>query len=78
MAIVRASTKGQIVIPEKLRDKYQIDQGTLLDILDGKNKIIILPMGKDTQKEGRGMLKGKKSLTRALLEERKREREHEK
>lgn len=77
MAIIRASTKGQIVIPEKLREKYNIDQGTLLDILDGKNKIIILPMGKKPEKEGRGMLKGKTSLTKALLEERKREREHE-
>ena len=77
MAIIKASTKGQIVIPEKLREKYNIDQGTLLDILDGKNKIIILPMGKKPGKEGRGMLKGKTSLTRALLEERKRERERE-
>ena len=77
MAIIKASTKGQIVIPEALREKYHIDQGTLLDILDGKNKIIILPMGKKPAKEGRGMLKGKTSLTRSLLEERKRERERE-
>lgn len=77
MTIVKASTKGQIVIPEKLREKYDIDQGTLLDILDGRNKIIILPMGKEAKREGRGMLKGKTSLTKALLEERKRERERE-
>ncbi|MBI5399427.1 AbrB/MazE/SpoVT family DNA-binding domain-containing protein [Candidatus Saganbacteria bacterium] len=76
MSIIKASTKGQIVIPEKLREKYKIDQGTLLDILDGKNKIIILPMGKEPQKEGRGMLKGKTSLTKALLADRKKKREH--
>ena len=69
MTVVKTSTKGQIVIPEKLREKYKIDQGTLLDILDGKNKIIILPMGKEPQKEGRGLLKGKSSLTKALLTE---------
>jgi AbrB family looped-hinge helix DNA binding protein len=77
MSIVKASTKGQIVIPEKLREKYKIDQGALLDILDGKNKIIILPMDKKIEKEGRGLLKGKTSLTKALLKERKRERERE-
>ena len=75
MTIIKASTKGQVVIPEKLREKYNIDQGTLLDILDGKNKIIILPMAKEAKKQGRGMLKGKTSLTKALLNERKRERE---
>ena len=77
MTIVKASTKGQIVIPEKLREKYKIDQGTLLDILDGKNKIIILPMGKEPKREGKGMLKGKTSLTKALLVERQRERGRE-
>ncbi|MFC1496502.1 AbrB/MazE/SpoVT family DNA-binding domain-containing protein [Candidatus Margulisiibacteriota bacterium] len=75
MTIVKASTKGQVVIPEKLREKYQIDQGTLLDILDGKNKIVILPMGKKKDRQGRGMFKGKTSLTKALLEERKKERQ---
>lgn len=77
MTIVKASTKGQIVIPEKLREKYDIDQGTLLDILDGKNKIIILPLGKKGKREGRGALKGGPSLTKALLKERKKERERE-
>jgi AbrB family looped-hinge helix DNA binding protein len=76
--IIKASTKGQIVIPEKLREKYHIDQGTMLDILDGTNKIIILPMPKEPKRIGRGLLKGGKSLTRALLAERKREREREK
>jgi AbrB family looped-hinge helix DNA binding protein len=76
--IIKASTKGQIVIPEKLREKYHIDQGTLLDILDGTNKIIILPMPKKPKNTGRGMLKEGPSLTKALLAERKRERKREK
>lgn len=77
MPIIRVSEKGQIVIPKELRKKYGITPKSEVLVTEVNDKILIVPILKDPVKEARGLLKGGKSLTKALLQERQKERERE-
>jgi AbrB family looped-hinge helix DNA binding protein len=71
MVITKATSKGQVVIPAELRKKYNIRKGTRLAISAGEgNVILLIPVPDDPVEASRGILKGKNSLTRALLKER--------
>ena len=71
------SSKGWVVIPADLRKKYNLTPGTEVVIVDYGGVLAIVPAMKDPIKEGRGLLKGLPSLTKDLLEERKKERKRE-
>ncbi|MCP4371606.1 MAG: AbrB/MazE/SpoVT family DNA-binding domain-containing protein [Deltaproteobacteria bacterium] len=73
MTIVTSTIKGQIVIPADIRRKYGIEKGTRLKVYDQKNKIIVKPLKRDPVQEGRGMLKTKGRILKALVKDRKRE-----
>jgi AbrB family looped-hinge helix DNA binding protein len=73
MNVVKATVKGQILIPASLRRKYRIERGTPLRIYAGKNRIILEPVDRDPVEEGRGMLKTKGRILKSLIEDRKRE-----
>ena len=73
MTIVTSTVKGQIVIPADMRRKYGIEKGTRFKVYEQKNKIILEPFKRDTVQEGRGMLKTKGRILKALLKDRKRE-----
>jgi len=73
MDIVKATVKGQILIPSSLRRKYQIERGTPLRVYDKRNHIIIEPVVRDPVEEGRGMLKTKGRILKSLIRDRKRE-----
>jgi AbrB family looped-hinge helix DNA binding protein len=77
MSVVKVSQKGQIVIPSPLRKKYGIHPQSEVLITEMNGKIVIIPMLKDPVKEARGLLKDGRSLTKALLAERRKERERE-
>jgi AbrB family looped-hinge helix DNA binding protein len=73
MDVVKATVKGQILIPASLRRKYKIERGTSLRVYDKRNRIILEPVIRDTVEEGRGMLKTKGRILKALIRDRKRE-----
>ena len=73
MNVVKATVKGQILIPASLRRRYRIERGTPLRVYGGKNRIILEPVDRDSVEEGRGMLKTKGRVLRSLIEDRKRE-----
>jgi bifunctional DNA-binding transcriptional regulator/antitoxin component of YhaV-PrlF toxin-antitoxin module len=73
MDVVKATVKGQILIPVSLRRKYRIERGTPLRVYGGKNRIILEPVDRDLVEEGRGMLKTKGRVLRSLIMDRKRE-----
>lgn len=77
MAKMRISEKGWVVIPAHLREKYKIKPGDEVAIIDYGGVLSIVPLVKDPIKAGRGMLKGGRSLTDALLKERAKERARE-
>lgn len=76
-ATARVSAKGWIVIPAPMRRRYHIVPGQEIRIVDYGGVLSLVPVGRDPVAEGRGLLAGKRSLTQALLEERRRERERE-
>lgn len=71
-----ATIKGQIVIPSSVRRKFGIREGTRIQIEtdDLKKHIILTPITRDYVHSLRGKYKGK-GLLKALMAEKKRERE---
>ena len=77
MTIAKATVKGQVVIPADLRKRFNIKKGTRLAISEGEGNVIVLrPVPDDPIEASRGMLKGKSSLTRALLRDRREDAKH--
>ena len=72
MTAVRTSSKGQVVIPVEIRQKLGIKPGQMVNLTLEGDKAIITAI-----KALRGSIKGKPSLTKALLKERKEERKRE-
>jgi len=72
-----ATTKGQVVIPSKIRRKLGIKEGTYIQIdVDESNKRIILtPVTREYVHSLRGKYKGK-GLMKALMAEKSREKEY--
>jgi AbrB family looped-hinge helix DNA binding protein len=77
MATVTVSKKGWVVIPREIRQRYGIRPGDKVQVVDYAERIAIIPAMKDPIQEARGMLREGASLTKALLEERRRELERE-
>ena len=73
MTIVTSTVKGQIVIPADIRAKFRIKKGTRVNVYEDRNKIIVEPLPDDPIKEGRGMLKTRGRILKALMADRKRE-----
>lgn len=71
------SSKGWIVIPAPLRRRYHIEPGQRIRIVDYGGVLSLVPPHRDPVREGRGLLAGETSLTGALLDARRRERERE-
>jgi AbrB family looped-hinge helix DNA binding protein len=68
------TTKGQLVIPARLRRRFGIRQGTLVSFLEDDGRIIVQPITREFIQSLKGSLKGKPSALDYLLQERKRER----
>lgn len=69
------TTKGQVVIPAKLRKKYDIKPGTKVHFYDDGDEIKIVPITKDSIRSSFGVFKTKGKLLKVLAEEKKFERE---
>ena len=52
MPVVKATVKGQILIPAEIRKKLKIGRGTKLNIYDDGDKIIVEPLKDDPVKTG--------------------------
>lgn len=71
------TTKGQIVIPSKIRSRYKIKKGTKLCIIEKVDQIILQPLTEEYFEKIAGILNTKGKLTKTLLEERQKEKELE-
>jgi len=68
------TTKGQLVIPSRLRRKYRIKEGTQMAFVEQENRLVLQPLTPEFIRSLRGSLKGEPSALKALLADRKRER----
>ena len=78
MNMVSVTERGQIVIPVFLRRKFHIKKGSKLRIEEAEGGAIILrPFSEvpleDPIEKSKGILKGKTSLLKSLLDERRKE-----
>jgi AbrB family looped-hinge helix DNA binding protein len=78
MSSATVSSKGWVVIPVDLRNKYNLLPGSRVMLVDYGGVLAIVPASPDPIKAGAGMLKGGPSLTKALLAEHRRERARDK
>lgn len=77
MSTVKVSPKGWIVIPAHMRRKYGIEPGDEISVVDYGGVLSLVPRLEDSVRGGRGAIEAGRSLTGALLSERKRERKRE-
>ena len=77
MPTARVSAKGWIVIPAEFRRKHGLHPGTKVQIVDYGGVLAVTPALGDPVSGARGLLETQGRLTKALLDERRRERERE-
>ena len=68
------TTKGQLVIPARLRRRFGIKKGTRVTFVESGGHMIVQPVTRAFIRALRGSLPGEPSAHAVLIEERKRER----
>jgi AbrB family looped-hinge helix DNA binding protein len=74
-AVSTVTTKGQLVIPSRLRRKYGIRKGTRVAMIEEETRIILQPLTREYIRSLRGSLKGEPSMLEFLKESRRQDRE---
>ena len=72
----KVTSKGQVVIPKKLREKYGIRQTTAIRWIEKDQGILMVPESEDPILAARGMLKGS-GILKAYMREKRREKQKE-
>ena len=63
------STKGWVVVPAHYRRQYGLLPGKTVHFVDYGGVLALVPAFSDPVQAGRGLLRGERSLTQALLAE---------
>jgi antitoxin PrlF len=71
---VSVTTKGQVVIPSRIRRKFGIEKGTKVFVYERDGEIIVKPISDEYIEDMAGMTGTKGRLLKALTEEKKKER----
>jgi AbrB family looped-hinge helix DNA binding protein len=71
------TSKGQIVVPAKLRRKYGLKPGTKVYFIERDSEILFQPVTREYIRSIHGMLSSETSVTEELLRERSKDRERE-
>ena len=71
------TSKGQLVIPAKLRRKYGIGKGSRVSFIEEDHRLVLQPITEEYVESLWGSLKGGPSLSDALKEARRRDFESE-
>jgi AbrB family looped-hinge helix DNA binding protein len=71
------TTKGQLVVPARLRRKYGIKAGTRVRFVERDSEIILQPLTREYVRSVCGLLAEAGPATPDLLRERKRDRQRE-
>lgn len=74
---VRVTSKGQLVVPAKLRKKYGIKPGTNISFIERENELVLQPVTSEYIKSLCGIFKSDSSVTQELLKERAKDKKRE-
>jgi AbrB family looped-hinge helix DNA binding protein len=80
MDIAYVTSKGQLVVPSRIRRRYGIKPGTRINFIEDQGQIIFQPVTPEYINSFCGVFKqktGEKSVVREHLEERRAERTRE-
>lgn len=77
METAYVTSKGQLVVPARLRRKYGIKPGTKIYFIERGDEIVFQPVTREYIRSVCGMLKSETSVTQELLRERARDKERE-
>lgn len=77
MTYTSITTKGQVVIPSMIRKRLNLKIGTRFCVSESGGKIVLQPLTADYFDRVAGILADKGDLVKALLAERKKEKERE-
>lgn len=77
MSVAIVSEKGWIVVPKKYRDKYGLNPGTKVQVVDYGGCLSLVPLPEDPISALRGMFESGPSLNQELFNERKISNQHE-
>lgn len=69
------TTKGQLVIPAKIRRRHGIKRGTRVCLIEEGEDIVLRPLTAEYFKKAAGILGTGGKILKAFLEEKKKERE---
>ena len=78
MALAKISSKGQIIIPAKVRENHGLKGGSSLEVIDFGREIVLVPVPNDPMENARGMLNLRRSLQNIMDESRREQSEREK
>jgi AbrB family looped-hinge helix DNA binding protein len=76
-AMSKVTSKGQVVIPKWLREKYGIHPSTAIRWIESEEGILIVPESEDPIEAARGMLEGS-GILEAYMKEKELEKLREK
>lgn len=77
MEIAYVTSQGRLVVPSRLRRKYDIKSGTKICFIEWDGEILFRPITRHYIRSVCGMLKGRTPATQGLLKERTREKKRE-
>ena len=77
METAHVTSKGQLVVPARIRRKYGIKPGTKICFIERDREVLFQPVTKEYIQSVRGMLKSDTSMIQELLKERARDKERE-
>ena len=77
MEVSTMTSKGQIVVPARLRKRYGLKPGTKIHFIERNHEILFQPVTKEYIRSLCGILKSDSSLTKELLKERARDKKRE-
>jgi AbrB family looped-hinge helix DNA binding protein len=69
------TTKGQIVVPAKIRRKFGIKKGTKIAFIEQNGKLIIQALDKSYFENLAGVLGTEGKMLRSLMDDKEKERE---
>jgi len=77
METAYVTSKGQLVIPAKIRRKYGIKPGTKVCFIDRNGELLFQPVTKEYIRSVCGMLQSDTSVAKELLKDRAKDRDRE-
>lgn len=77
MPTVKVSTKGQVVIPAEIRDKYGIRPGAVVDMRGRGEEIVLTLVPDDPVEASFGAFAHLESMIPGLLQDKREERQRE-